>query len=387
MSPVLAIAAKDLRQRLRDRSAIVLGFVAPVVIATLMSFAFGGGDSYHLDAAVVDNDHGELAAAFTQVLRDPELSDLVTVRTVPSEADARSQVDSGEVGAAFVIPAGFTAAARGGTAAPVTVLGRVDEPVAQQVGQAIADGFAAQLDAVRLSVATALSSGATPDGLPALAAEAAARRLPEQVAAVPAGTRQLRSISYFGPAMGIFFALFAVSFTARGYFLERQTGTLDRIRAAPLRPAVVLAGKSLATLGYALASLTTMALVTTLAFDAYWGPPLAAAALLVAMALAMVGLTALVISLSRTERQAEGIAAMLTFGLVLLGGNFVYVSMAPPLLRTLALLTPNGWALRGFTDLATGAGPSAVLVPVLAMLAFTAACGGLAVLLSRRAAR
>ena len=34
---VLVIARKDLRQRLRDRSAIVLGLVAPLGIAALMS--------------------------------------------------------------------------------------------------------------------------------------------------------------------------------------------------------------------------------------------------------------------------------------------------------------------------------------------------------------
>jgi ABC-2 type transport system permease protein len=384
MNPAVAIAAKDLRQRLRDRSAVVMGFIAPLAIAALMSFAFGGGDGYHLDATVVDDDHGELAAAFVAMLHAPEFADLIAVKPNTGEADARSQVDSGAVGAAFVIPAGFTAAGHGGAAVPVTVLGRVDEPVAAQVSAAMAEGFAAQLNAIRLTMATAVTAGATPEQLPALAAEAAARRLPERIVAAPAGTRPLRSISYFGPAMGIFFALFAVGFTARGYFLERQAGTLDRISAAPVRGGVVLAGKSLATFGYGLASLTTMAVVTTLVFGAYWGPPAAAAVLIVGMALAMVGLTALVISLCRTERQAEGVASMVTFGLVLLGGNFVYVSAAPPLLRTLALLTPNGWALRGFTDLATGAGPSAIVVPVLAMLGFTAVCGALAAVSFRR---
>ena len=387
MNPVLSIAVKDLRQRLRDRSALVLGFIAPLAIAALMSFAFQGADSYHLKAAVVDNDHGELAAAFQEMLRSPGLSELVVLKPVAGEADARSQVDSGALGAAFVIPGGFTAAAHGGAAVPVTVLGRVDEPVAAQVGAAIAAGFTSQLNAIRLATATAMAAGATPDQLPALAAEAARRQLPEQVVAAPAGTRQLRGISYFGPAMGIFFGLFTIGFTARSYFLERQTGTLDRITAAPVRTGTVLAGKSLATLGYALASLTTMAVVTTLVFQAYWGPPVAAAGLIVAMALAMVALTALVISLARSERQAEGLASMITFGLVLLGGNFIYISAAPPLLRRLALLTPNGWALRGFTDLATGAGASAAVVPVLAMLGFTAGCGALAVLCYARRAR
>lgn len=33
MGPVIAIALKDLRQRLRDRSALVLGFLAPLLVA------------------------------------------------------------------------------------------------------------------------------------------------------------------------------------------------------------------------------------------------------------------------------------------------------------------------------------------------------------------
>ena len=39
MRAVLTIAGKDLRQRFRDRSAIVLAFVAPLVLALII-----GGD-------------------------------------------------------------------------------------------------------------------------------------------------------------------------------------------------------------------------------------------------------------------------------------------------------------------------------------------------------
>jgi ABC-2 type transport system permease protein len=56
--------------------------------------------------------------------------------------------------------------------------------------------------------------------------------------------------------------------------------------------------------------------------------------------------------------------------------------------RTLALATPNGWALRAFTDLSTGASAGAAIVePVLAILSFTAVVGVLAALGSRRAVR
>ena len=92
------------------------------------------------------------------------------------------------------------------------------------------------------------------------------------------------------------------------------------------------------------------------------------------MALAVVPLTALVITLARTERQAEGMASIVVFGLALLGGNFVFVSAEPTIMRRLALLTPNGWALRGFTDLATNAGSGAVVEPVVAILAISRRC-------------
>ena len=195
-------------------------------------------------------------------------------------------------------------------------------------------------------------------------------RLPEQVVTRPAGTRTLTGTSYYAPAMGIFFMFFTIGYGARGFFLERTGGTLARLTASPIGPGAILAGKSLATFVYGVASLGTVAVVTTLVFDAHWGPPLVVLALIVALSLTMVALTALVITIARTERQADGFASLLTFGLVLLGGNFIFLGGAPPLVRTLALLTPNGWALRAFTDLAGGADWTAALVPLMAILAF-----------------
>ena len=49
-----------------------------------------------------------------------------------------------------------------------------------------------------------------------------------------------------------------------------------------------------------MASLGTVAVVTSLAFDAHWGPPLVVLVLILTLALTMVALTALVITLART---------------------------------------------------------------------------------------
>jgi ABC-2 type transport system permease protein len=388
MRAAFLIAAKDLRQRFRDRSALVLGFVAPLVIATLMSFAFKGTDSFHTTLDIVDLDRGQLSAAFVGTLHSPQIADLVTVRQVGSVSAARTDVDKGTAGAAVVVPAGFTQAARGGPAVPVTVLASVDHTVDAQLADSLAQAFTAQLNADRLSVATALAAGARQDRVTELGVAAGRLSLPEQVTQADSSARALTAIGYYGPAMGIFFMFFAIGFGARGFFTERREGTLDRISAAPVPPWAVLAGKSLATFVFGLASLTTMAVVTTVAFHAYWGPPAAAAVLIVAMSLVLVALTALVTSLARTDRQADGLASIVTFGLVLLGGNFVVLATAPQIMRTLALGTPNGWALRGFTDLSTGASAfQATAQPAAAILAFTAVTALVALLLARQAVR
>jgi ABC-2 type transport system permease protein len=263
------------------------------------------------------------------------------------------------------------------------VLTSVDQSLGGQVARSIATSFVAQLNADRLSVATALAAGAPTDELAGLVQRATQLRLPVEVAQRASGDRALEAISYYAPGMGIFFLLFAIGFTSRSWFLEDRQGTLERIGAAT-RPGEVLVGKVLAAFVYGTASLATMAVFTIAVFGADWGGP-PGYAIGLAMVLAVVALTALVISLARSERQAEGISSILTFGLALLGGNFVFVSASPAIMRTLALATPNGWALRGFVDLTTGPRTwGAAALPLVAIVGFAVVAAVVAWVAMRR---
>jgi ABC-2 type transport system permease protein len=382
----LVIAGKDLRQRLRDRSALVIGFVAPVGIAAIMSGAFSSTDDLHFEVGLVAPAGDELAGALAEVLASDELGDLLSVETYPTRAEAAAAVDDGDVQTAIVVPTGFAERVATGDPGELVVLSTADQTIAAQVAGGVADAFLAQVDANRLSVTAALAAGAPAERLGELVEATSALRLPVQVVEQPTGTRPMNGIDYYGPGMAIFFALFTVGFTARSFFVERRQGTVDRIAAAPIAAGSIVLGKALTALVTAGASLASMWLVTTVVFGANWGEPLAAGLLAGSMVLAIVALTALVIVVARTERQAEGMASLTVFGLALIGGNFVFQSEAPPLLRSLALLTPNGWALRGFTDLATGSDDlDAVVAPVLAIGAFAAVVGVIALVLSRRA--
>ena len=68
---------------------------------------------------------------------------------------------------------------------------------------------------------------------------------------------------------------------------------------------------------------------------------------------------------------------MVTFGLALVGGNFVGPGQVPDALHTLALLTPNGRALRGFGDLSADAATVSTIASDVAVLLAIAAVTGL----------
>lgn len=387
MRAALLVAAKDLRQRLRDRTAYIVGIVAPLVLAGIISLAFGrSGIQFEATFAVVDLDGQPIARHFVDdTLGDPELRESITIRTVDDRDEAERLARSGDVAAAIVIPPGFSEAAVGGQPIPLEVVRSADKRIGADVAVAIAEGFTAQVNAVRLAVSVAATSAQGRSNLPELAATAADR--PEAVALDEQGTESADAspVSHFAPAMGIFFMFFVVGMGARSVVAERKQATLARLLAAPLRGSSLLAGKAGAAFVLGAGSLMTMALASTALLGSSWGDPLAATTLILTTAFAATGITALLLTLARTEQQASLYLSVTTMGLALLGGNFVTLEQAPELLRRLALLTPNGWALRAFRDLSVDhGGLTSVLPAVAAIVAFGLVTFGIAAGRSRR---
>lgn len=370
MRAAFVIAGKDLRQRLRDRTAYVVGIVAPLVLAALMAFAFGQGDQqFRATYAVADLDGGPLASAFiSKVLESPDLSDMVTVRRVPDAQAAEQLTDRGSVAAAIVIPEGFSAVAEGGTPVPLRVVRNAEEPIGADVAVALAESFSAQIESVQLSVRTATAAGAPHDEA---SINALVQRAQEETTAVTIAeseTSMQNPAATFAPAMGIFFMYFVIGTQARALVLERQRGTLVRLLAAPVGNRSLLAGKALAAFVLGAASLTATAILSAVLLDAGWGDPLSAAAVVLASTFAATAVIALVLTLARTEQQAGLYTSIVTFAFALLGGNFIGLAQAPDLLRRLALFTPNGWALRALGDLSAGVPATEAVVPAVAAI-------------------
>jgi linearmycin/streptolysin S transport system permease protein len=140
----------------------------------------------------------------------------------------------------------------------------------------------------------------------------------------------------------------------------------------------VVVGKVMATFVMGLSSMLTLLVATSLLLGAQWSHPIAVVALTTAAVLAAMGIVTLVMSLAKTEAQAGAYGSVIAIVLALVGGSFVPISFAPAILQRLALLSPNGWALKGFTDLATGAtGLATVATAIAVCLGVAVVTGGI----------
>jgi linearmycin/streptolysin S transport system permease protein len=342
------IATKDLRRRLRDRTAILVALVLPFGLAWIFSLTLGDVEDQGLEATYVISDEdagGSLPHALSDVLQH---LDFVTLKQAASTDEAEQLAKDGDVDAAVVFPAGFSTGVRSGRGATLEVIGSPDATISSLVLVSIVRSFASDLDAVGLSITLAGDHANQ-------AAIARAQATPPAaiVRAVDAADQTASQATFFAIGMAVFFLFFAVEFGVRGLLEEREDGTLSRLLVAPIRPASVIGGKALASLAVGLTSTVLLVLATTWLLDASWGDPIGVALLVIGGVLAAVGVTALVATFATTTAQAGAMVSIVAVVGGLLGGTFFPISQAG-WLGTVRFLSPQGWLMEGFQELAHG---------------------------------
>jgi ABC-2 type transport system permease protein len=377
------IARKDLRQRVRDRSAILLAIVLPLALAGIFDLVFGSAATPRpFRYAVVDLDRGPLAAVFVEdTLGELQSEGVVTLRRVDTRPRGESLAASGDVDATFVVPRGFSAAVQAQAPTGVEVIGNVDSPTGSDVARSLARSYVAELQSVRIAVATVAARGPLSHQQAAQAAQrAAAAARPVRFDDISAASKVLDATTYFAAGMAVFFLFFTVQFGVASLLDERATGTLPRLLAAPIPRGAVLAGKLASSVLLGLVSMTVLVVATSVLLGADWGDPFGVALLVLSGVLAATGVTAVVASLSRTADQAGNAQAVIAVVLGMLGGAFFPISQIGGFTTVLSLATPHAWFMRGLGELAAGGGVVAVLPAAAAMLGFAAVTGGIAAL-------
>ncbi|MGZ8631397.1 MAG: ABC transporter permease [Actinomycetota bacterium] len=381
MRDAWTIATKDLRRRLRDRTALLVALVLPFGLAYIFSLTLGDVENQAFEAtyAVVnEGTTGDLPEEFIRLL---ESLDFVTLRGAASEVEATTLASDGQIDAAVVFPGAFTEQVQAGRGGTIEVITSPDSSIGALVAESLAGSFASNLDAIGLSVATVSEPGAPVD--PELVARVQAVPPGAEIRTADAEDQAASQATFFAIGMAVFFLFFAVEFGVRGLLEEREDGTLSRLLVAPISPSSVIGGKALASFALGLVSTGLLVVATTWLLDARWGEPLGVALLVLGGVLAAVGVTALVATLAATTAQAGAYVSIVAVVGGLLGGTFFPISQAG-LLGTIRFLSPQGWLMEGFQELAYGGSVPDIIGPLVGVLVIAIVSGSIAWARSKR---
>jgi ABC-2 type transport system permease protein len=385
----LLIAAKDLRQRIRDRSALLISVVAPLGLALIFSQLLASATDFSTKWVVADLDGGELARVLREdVIGSLEEAGVAEITDVATEDEARDPVDRGDLNVAFIIPDGFTAAIQAGRPTTLLVVGAQDSTLGTEIARSLGQRFGDGVVAVQLSVATVAGltgSALVPEEQARIAGLAAQGPPPVELVDEQAALRQLSWPTYFSASMAILFLFFSAQIGMVSLFEERRQGTLARMLAGPVRPQTILFGKTFGSFVLGVTAMTLLVVATTLLIGADWGPPIGVAAVVVAGVIAAIGIATLVTSFAKTAEAAGAANSAVAITLGIFGGSFSPTSQAPEVMAAIALLTPHGWFMRGLGDM-QGAGSSIVdcLPSVAVLLAMGLITGAIGMARSRR---
>ena len=417
MQKLWAITQNDLRRIFADRG-IWLNLVAiPVALTFLIGLVNGGLSNIDFSAEItrervdlINNDDGELSVALVTALQaEPSLlvcmpdsadEDCALGAEALIEETGLQRARDGVTAALMVIPAGFTEAAHSGDepatltyyaeveidqttpalAAVQSVVGRVSGAlVAAEVGIQVAD----DLGAVRIEdydtpiPVLVFDDDADREAFYQAVYDKAAEmwaQNPAQVdfAFAEGDSDDGGSVSLIGfrqsvPGIGSMYVMFTVLGGITALLQERKQWTLQRLVVMPVARWQILGGKMLARFIMGMIQFTVVFTVGAFIGLRYADP--------VGLVLLMVGFVAVITALAfllatfvTTENQASSLSLFIALTVAPLGGAWWPLEIVPGWMQNVALLTPVGWVMRGFSNiLIYGRGFGAVVLPIVVL--------------------
>ena len=431
MRIILTLLGKDFANLRRNRSALVLTFVVPMVIIYVVGLVFGLGRSDSgpsgIPFAVVNQSDNPAAQKLVAALQAEKSFRVITEFVNPdktsrplTEADLRPLIRDRRFSFALVIPADLLSETRFGLHLKIlsdprndienqTVNGLLQKTIFAHVPELLGQALQARaknilgnpkLDQLNHTIAGALAQAFGGDAAPiqrdigqgnfGLEAPGADQAMPgagpsaggdvlsklvkidaEQVVGKdvksPAATRIVGGYA-------VMFLLFALSNSSAAFFSEMNAGVFQRVLSAPVSRAQLIWSRFFYGVLFGLIQLMALFLAGHLLYGVdvfgHFGNLLIVCA---SVASACTGFGMLLSAITRSPEAASSLATLLVITMSACGGAWFPVSFMPEFMQHIARFTLVYWAIDGFGGVLWAGNSFLQLLPTLGILLGTTA--------------
>jgi ABC-2 type transport system permease protein len=320
----LAVGRKEFRQIARDRRSLLVLLFVPAFFLLLYGYALNF-DVSNIQLAVQDNDRTSASRNLVNAFVQSGYFQLAA--SVSSSREYEALIDRGDVRAALVIPAGLQQDLLTGRRVPVQVIinGDNSNTATTVMGYALR---ILQTESARYELRTSTrGSGGFPVNV-----ESRVWYNPE-----------LRSALFLIPGLIAYIGMLSsVISTTLSVVREKERGTIEQIRMAPIGTGAYVVGKTLPYFVISLCSSMFIVLASMVLFDlpmnGSWLLLLLAVSLYMAGAL---GLGLMISTLAESQQVAFQLAVLASFLPTMMLSGFVFpIASMPPPIQAITFLVP-----------------------------------------------
>jgi len=404
----------------RDRGALALSFILPVVFFSIFAVIFGGrGNSPpKVRVIVVDEDGSRASERLVQGLKS-ENSLIVSSRPAPvkgieqreyTATTAENAVKDGDAPVALIIPKGFgeNPISFGPRDASHPAIQILKDP-SNMIAPAMVNGLLQKVAMTAMPDVMAEQGSRSLERFAGNLTKEQRERLeqgvqylrdhPDAGSATGGGDGEIIAvtpravvgqshpdmISFYAAAIGVMFLLFTASGAAGALLDEAESGTLDRVLSSRVTMTSLMLGKLTYNSLLAFTQLVVMFLWGWAVFKLdFWAHIPGFVVMGVCTALAVASFGMLLASVCKTRAQLGALSTLVILIMSSIGGSMFPRFLMPEAMQKAGLLTINAWAIDGFTKIFWRDLPVSALWPQVLVLL------GIAVVLfaiARRVAR
>ena len=369
MTAFLALVQKDMRIFFQDRRAVIMAFVAPILIGSFFGYVLGGtsrsSDPGRVTVLVVDQERGTVSKRIVARLSaNPGLA--VQLKELE---EARGLVRKGKAPVAIVIPPDF------GKEATQALFNGRERPQVR-----------VYLDPSHQMESAMIEGTLTGVVMEAVSEEAASGRglrkpfdLAEERLTAQKGVEYNPYAHSFG-GMAIQFILFMGIDVGIGMLLDRQRGVWKRFAAASLSKWTLLGSRAVSATLIAMLILAVVFAFARIVFGVkIAGSLVGFIAVCAGFGLMTSAYGLLIAALGKTPQAARGLSILATLLMVMLSGAWIPSFLFPGWLQEATRFVPARWAMDGLDGMTwRGLGWQEAVFPVAYLVLFAAIFGAIA---------